>query len=235
VKRTPLQPFALAVLALFGTAGISGCGGGSSSSAPAIASSLGRATITLQWPERSTTASRVIPVGANSIRVVFSQNGTEAQTQLLTRPSGSGALTSTASFTDLPQGDYTVTATAYPNTDGTGVMQAQATASTTITTGQLTRVGLTLGSTVDRIAILPDNIPLTAQPTVITATAFDAQNNVVVGGNWVWTNSNPAVISLVSEGGTATISAVGAGSATITLTETESGKSTQKFFDVVGG
>lgn len=215
---------------------LTGCGG--SSSPVSQSASQGRATVTLHWPARTGDAglSRLIPIAANSIRVRFLNNGTPAQERLLVRPQGGGAVTSTTTFTDLPQGSYTVEAVAFPNANGSGVAQARATTPpVTITPGQSSPVSLTMGTTIVRAVLQPENISLTATPAQITAVGFDADNNIVLGGQWQWTNSNPNVVALVVNGNQATVAAVGAGQSIVTARDTESNITTTKTFDVVTG
>jgi hypothetical protein len=218
---------------------LTGCGGGRV--APdALAAGQGRATITVHWPARTEAASgtRLIPAGANSIRVSFLSGTTEVKNTLLVRPgNGNGNLPTSTTVVDLPEGSLSVVAQAFPSGDGTGTPQAGGNTIAQIAAGKSTRVSLTLGSTIARVAILPETVQLTGNPVTINATAFDAQGDVVLTNSWTWQNSQPSILSLVPDGANATITARRAGSSIVTITETESGKSTAKQFNVtvIGG
>src|SRR5579862_2246962 len=110
------------VLVAFVFTVLSGCGGGQSPKlALASGSSRGSATFTVTWPARG----RLIPSASNSVNVVVMQGATVVGQNLLVRPSGSGPTSGT--FSLLPTGTLSATATAYPNPDGTGTAQAAAT------------------------------------------------------------------------------------------------------------
>jgi hypothetical protein len=93
-----------------------GCGG--SSSAP---SGTGRAFIKITWPDRN----RLIPLASNSIQVTFSRGAQTVATQLIPRPASGNQTTTT--FQNLKTGGLALTATAFPNADGTGTAQATGT------------------------------------------------------------------------------------------------------------
>ena len=211
---------------------LAGCGGSGTTgysspvaTTPVVSATTGRAQVSLVWPAR--TASRKIPLDANSVLVQFLSGTTVVGSQLLTRPAHDGTPT-TVTFTNLPGGALTVKATAFPNADGTGAAQGIAQAPTTIVVGQSTPVTLTLATTITRVDILPQNIALTTTPTTITAVAYDASNNIVITNQWNWTNSDNTVAALIPSGNTATIAAVGVGNSLLTLTEGESGQQAQK-------
>jgi hypothetical protein len=214
---------------------LAGCGGGGRVSSDGPPAGQGRATIMVHWPLRSVSvsASRLIPATANSIRVSFLSGSTEVKNTLLVRPStGNGDLPTSTTVVDLPQGGLSVVAQAFPSSDGTGTPQAGGNTTAQIVAGKSTRVSLTLGTTITRVAILPDTVQLTGNPVTINATAFDAQGNVVLTNSWTWENSQPNVLRLVPAGVNATITALSAGSSVVTLTETESAKSIAKQFNV---
>src|SRR5437899_1334832 len=111
-----------------------GCGGGSSGPA----SRTGAAVFVIKWPDRPT---RLIPIASNSIRIVFRDaSNNVAADQTITRPND------TATFSGLLAGDYTVTATAYPNNNATGVAQATGAIPFRIDTGQTNQATLTMNS-----------------------------------------------------------------------------------------
>lgn len=217
-KKSPItRRNAFLYLATAGMAGaLQGCGGGSS--ATASGSDTGRATLTIIWPE----VTRLIPVAANSITVSFSLNGAVAATQTVARPAT--GTTSTVSFDSLPVGALTVTAIAYPTTTGSGVAQASASDTVTITAGQSTPVALTMASTINSVALTPAGPSVAVgATTTLTGTAYNTSNSIVLtsSSTLTWASSNTSVATVSSTG---VVTGVAAGSATITVTETESGK-----------
>jgi len=225
---------AAAAAALLAGLLLAGCGGGGSSATNALPADEGRAKISVHWPARpsaGTAGSRLIPASANSIRVSFLNGTTEVKNALLVRPEDSSLPTSTT-LVDLPQGNLSVVAQAFPASDGTGTTQARGDTVAQIVAGQSTTVNLTLGTTIDHVAILPETVQLTGNPVPITATAFDSQGNVVLTNSWTWANSDSTVLHLVASGANATITALKQGASIVTITETESGRSTAKQFNV---
>src|SRR5262245_34914576 len=91
---------AIAVLSTFA---VCGCGGGGSVQ---LTNGTGRAVIKVTWPVRS----RLIPVAANSIRVVFMRGAQFVDSQLLPRPP-QGVNQTTTTFNNLKTGNLTLTAT----------------------------------------------------------------------------------------------------------------------------
>lgn len=205
---------------------IAGCGGGGGSKS---VSSRGVMELYLKWPERS--ASRQIPAGANSVRITIRSNdGGILSERLLVRPTSSDALT-TETFT-LPATQLQVVAIAYPNADGTGTAQAETKTTTRVSDAQPTELHLAMESTIARVKVTPENIPLTGHPVLLTANAYDADNNLVLTDRWEWKNSNSKVITLQPGGNTAILTAVGPGSSEVTVTETESGVKLSRPFHV---
>lgn len=219
---------AVAGLTLTGSVALTGCGGGSGGNAANAVSDGGGATISLQWPERGGD-SRLVPAAANSVRVAFlDAQGQAVQSQLLTRPQPTASLVTTARFVDLPGGALTVQATAFPNADGTGVAQAQAAQAITITPGQSTPVPMTMGTTIASVTLSPNPFPVLAagESVVVTASALDAQGNLVLSNTWTWNSTDPTIITVQPNGAQATLTNVakGTGSSTVSAIESESGK-----------
>ena len=202
-----------------GLAVSSGCGSGP---ARKIAPTrLGGARFVVTWPAQS--SSRLIPVSANSIKLELS--GPRSQTILVPR---SASPTSEVTFDNLPGGQYSVTATAYPTEFGTGVAQATGTVSLTIVEESVTTETLTMDSTIDRIELSQDifsGIPGTT--VTIFATPRDTAGNVVVSNfSWLWAaNGGVASVSGFRSSSSVTIDNIGTGS--VTVQETESKKSAQ--------
>lgn len=212
-----LLGFLLTISGLF----LNGCGsaGGTMSSPTA---SVGRARLTIRWPSRTDT--RLIPFAANSIHVrLTNADGSRLfGDSLLVRPADGGP--AAVSFERLPIGPLTVTATAYPGNDGSGVGQATAQTTTDIVANQIAEFRLTLASTIDHLEVSPTTASVTTGETVqITATAKSAAGEVVLtdSSTFTYTSDNTAVAT-VAPGGLVT--ATGAGTTNITVTETESGK-----------
>ncbi|MCW3099894.1 MAG: putative Ig proteinputative calcium-binding proteinFG-GAP repeat protein [Chthonomonadaceae bacterium] len=196
---------------------LAGCGGGSN---PQLATTggQGRATLTVAWPTRT----RLIPDASNSIVVIVHQGTTAVANQTLARPAAGG--TSTASFPSLPTGTLSVTATAYPNADGTGVAQATATIPLVILANQTTSFSITMGSTIDHVDLSATTATVKVGATLaITATAKDASGAVVLTtpARLSWLSSATGVATVDANG---VVTGVGVGSADISVTDTESGK-----------
>src|SRR5437588_6931090 len=112
-----IYQISISILALVTATAFTGCGGFLGESG-----STGAAMFSVDWPERS----RLIPVTSNSIKVTVKNGTTVITSRVLSRPAIGG--TSSASLSALPAGDLTAEAVAYPNSDGSGTPQAQATA-----------------------------------------------------------------------------------------------------------
>jgi hypothetical protein len=203
-----------ALMLLLAVAFLNGCGG---SRAGNNNSMTGRAALSITWPSRS----RLIPVASNSIRILFTQNGTVLANQLVPRPSAGG--TSSVTVNNLKVGALVMAATAYPNADGTGVAQASGTTTINIADNQTTAVTLTMNSTIDHLEATP--APLNGAPGTnfqLVVTAKDVSNAIVLltPGKITYVPTTNAVT--VDSSGLA--QAAGPGSGQITVTETESGK-----------
>jgi hypothetical protein len=200
---------------------LAGCGG--TTTPGAVSTATGRATATFVWPART----RLIPVAANAIVVTLTQGATTVATQILARPANGN--TASATFNSLPPGTLGVTATAYPNANGTGTAQATATTSIVIQSNQTTAFSLTMGSTIDHLVSSPTSLALTmGQVAPVTVTAIDALGNTVLLNTQTlkWLSSAPTVASVDSSGNVTGVAIGGTSPAVqITVTETESSKS----------
>ena len=200
---------------------LAGCGGGNTASnTPLPTGSIrGSASFTVRWPAQQ----RLIPNASQSIVVTISQGATQLQQQVLQRPSGAG--TTTGSFTLLPVGSLTVTATAYPNIDGTGTAQANATIPVTIEANKNTPLTITMNSTIDHLTLSPNPATVIIGSTLqMSATAYDASGAIVLlsAPKLQWKSSNTTFATVDQNGN---VSGLGAGSPVITVTDSESGKS----------
>jgi len=187
-----------------------GCGGGSRSE-------MGSVALQVAWPPRE--SGRLIPAASESITFEILR-GSPPQLERsarVTRPNNQVTLG------PLAAGEVMLRARAYPNADGTGVAQAEASKQITIVGGQTTTERITLGTTIVRVEITPSPIPEIQPGTDVqlTATAKDADDNIVLvaGGNWSWQSSDEAVAT-VDAGGK--VHGVGAGTAQVTARESES-------------
>ncbi len=201
---------------------LTGCGGGGTP-AGSVSRATGRATVTVHWPART----RVIPLAANSISVSVAQGANILTTQLLARPANGN--TASVTFNSLPVGTLNVTATAYPNADGTGTAQATAATPLAIQANQNTPFSLTMGSTIDHLDSAPVSLALAVGQVVpVTVTAKDAAGNTVLiqPQTLHWLSSDSTVASV---DGTGNVTGVAIGGTVtpvqITVTETESNKS----------
>jgi hypothetical protein len=200
--------------------GLSGCGGGSRTSP---GGTLGRATFTLHWPER--TSGRLIPRAANSFRVVVRDDARVIHAeQVVVRPAGGG--TSTVTLGPLPVGELSVSASAYASSDGSGVALAVGSASLAITAGGNTAVGITLNSTIQSIEVGYTPRPLrVTQTTTLSLSARDAAGNLVLTSpdQWRFTSSNPLIARILAPGDQ--LQAIATGTVVVTATDRESGVS----------
>ena len=192
---------------------LAGCGGSQSSSPQ-----TGRVAFTVVWPERS----RLIPAAANSIKVTLTDSTGAVLTRVMARPAQGGQ--STAAFDTLPLGNATAEAVAFPNTDGTGVPQAQASAIVTVVANTTTPLTLTMASTIDRMEISPSTPTVVAgQRIQLTPTARDAAGRIVLISPAMlgWQSSNQTIATVDGSG---LVTGAAAGDVQVTVTETESGK-----------
>ena len=189
-----------------------GCGGDAGKPAP-----TGRATFTVRWPEAG--ASRLIPAAASSIRVEIKKDGKLVASGVLVPSQPS------KTFDVLPTGTLTATARAFPNADGTGVAQAEASLPLIIAAGQNTPVTLTMASTIDRVEVSPSGPAslVVSQTLALMATPKNSAGEVVLitPGGITWSADAPAVT--VSANGLVT--GAQAGGANVSAREIESGKS----------
>lgn len=181
--------------------------------------SFGSASFIIRWPERS----RLIPRASKSIKVEIKQGNTLITSQVVNRPpQGNRAQ---VDFRELPVGDLTAIATAYPEEGGGGVPQARASAPLKIEAGKNTTITLTMASTIVRIEINPANFSLEVNQNLqLYATPRDSEGNVVLTApeNLLWSSTNTAVATVDTEG---RVSAVAPGNAQIIVFEKEADKS----------
>jgi len=99
----------------------------------------------------------LIPVASNSILAVVTSGGQTVGSQLITGEDGTPSNPSTVTFNNLTPGSVTLTATAYPTQQGTGVAQATGSQSVTIVSNKTATATVTMASTIDHVTITPAN------------------------------------------------------------------------------
>lgn len=212
MKLARFLPLLLALVA-------AGCGGGGHAGP-----TTGRFTVRFAWP---TPKGRVVPTAAQSIVVLVKQGTTVTNSATLTPSSP------TASFTEVPTGTVTVSATAYPAADGTGTPLASAQTTQTVSSGGNGSVDLTMASTIDHLGITPNpfNLALLGILTrQVNVTAYDSSNNVVLTSpsdlTYSVTSSNGVAVALIlTNGAVTTVTGLALGDVTLTATDAISGKS----------
>jgi hypothetical protein len=181
--------------------------------APAgLTSQSGAARVTVAWPART----RLIPRAAESVVVILASSTGATWRQTLNRPA------SEAFFPTLPAGNLTLRAAAFPQPDGGGTPLATTKMPLEIIADRVATVPLSLASTVVRLEVSPDAVALTVGDTAtLTVTARDADNQVVLlsSAQVRWSTSDPAVAMVVD----GVVTAVAAGTSTVTVRDTESG------------
>ena len=228
--KIPLPPSAYRTLACAVAAGImvasvSGCSGGGTqpltAAPPSTASAAaGRVRFAIRWPERDT--SRLVPLAANSVRLTLKRGESTAAERVLPRPEQGGI--SETSFDDLGPGELSVTAAAYPDATGSGTVLAAATAPVRVLAGDNEPLRLTMVSTIASMEVVPTATSLTVgQSQSFTATAKNAAGEVVLTlpQTVTWSSSDPSVAAVDTLG---KVSALAPGVASVSATETESGK-----------
>ncbi len=194
-----------------------GCGGGGGNSA----ARTGKLSLKVIWPKRT----KLIPARSNSIRAVVTGGAQTLGSQLIVGSDGPLNDPSIVTFNNLPVGAVTLTATAFPQTDGTGVAQATGAVPASIVAGQTTQVTVTMASTIDHLTISPANptINVGASQQLIM-TAFNLQNEVVLTApsKVSWNSGTPAKATVTNAGN---VTGVAAGTSLTTVSESESGKS----------
>lgn len=183
-------------------------------------------SVTVEWPKATT---RLIPMASQSIRVRILVGSSEAKAVVIPRPPA-GQATATVRIDGLPATTVTLAAAAYPTPDGTGTPQASGTTQSTLIAGSVVSTSLTMDSAIASVVLNPSTISLAPGESVaVTATAYDAQNRVVLTGptTWSWAQSGSA-FTLQPSGATCRVMSTGEGSGTLSATETESHKTAKR-------
>lgn len=188
-----------------------------------------RAKVTIVWPERKST--RLIPVASNALKVTIQGINGFTVTQVISRP------VTAAVFTNLPPGALTIIATAHADTFG-AVEPAQAYGAQVVNAlpDEQFQLGLTLGSTIDRVELTTAKATLDIGTTVTCAvTAKNAAGLVVLtnASTWSWSTVNGAVATVIGTGLTAVVTGVAAGTTGVVVRENESTKSVTSQITIV--
>lgn len=228
MRLNVLQASLFALIALF-TVALIGCGSGSKS-----ARATGKATITIIWDVAGKAAkSRLIPMAANSIRVSILDGSASVASQIVSRPTTGNS--TTQDFTELPVRTLTLSVAAYASSDATGTALAVSNNTLNVTASATVVKTLTLASTIDHLVASYAQTTLLQNEVVgVTATAYDAQGNMVLltPSALTWSSSDPTKVKADVTGTGANLTGMGAGTVSVIVTDTESNIS--KEFSVTG-
>jgi WD40 repeat protein len=184
------------------------CGGGSGSSS----GSAGKIFISIKWPQ----ATKGIPVASNSIEIILKDSkGVVVQNPLIVKPAEQWVSDS------LANGSYSLSAIAFPTTQGTGVRQAVGSAEVTLREGQNQNVNLVMGTTVKSVTLKSSGNTLDVDKTMeLVAECKDEQGSTVLvdPSTLHWNSTNSSVVTVDARG---KVVAVSPGSSNITATFVE--------------
>jgi beta-glucanase (GH16 family) len=193
---------------------LSGCGGASSPSSASANSQKGTMSVKVIWPLPS---SKVIPLASQSISVVLKDSAGHVDSQgLIVKPATSWT------SGQLAPGSYSIAASAFPNVNGSGDMQASGAGTVAVTSGQNTPASVTMGSTVTKVTVSsPPPMLLAGSTDQLTASCTDTNGNIVLEDpstiSWSSTNNTLATVN----GGLVTGAGSGSVSFSATFTEVE--------------
>ncbi len=197
---------------------VMGCGSGGGGGS---AAKTGKAVFTLKWATRA--ASRDVPAAANSVRIEILLNETKIAEKLTPRPAGGG--TSAVTISGVSLGAYVARVTAYPQADGTGTPVGKVSVNCAIKEDpDPLPISTDPNPTIDHIEIDPSSVTLyRTQTYAIHVVAKDSSGAIVViwPAKLQYVSAAPTVASVDSTG---LVTALVVGTARITATETESGK-----------
>lgn len=221
---------AFALSALFAAtlliAPLAGCGGGGHgkgfTQSATASSKKGSVSFTVQWPD--VTKGRVIPAASGSIvltlaRTVPGPSVAPVPTIAPLTPPPAGQATNrlvTRQVDGLELGTYTVTATAYPNADGTGVPQAIGTGTVQVVPDNVNTVALTMNAEVRTLTLTPaiNRALYVGRSRQYLSTATNAAGQIVLVAPQaiVYTSSDTSVATVDANG---VVTITGAGTANI--------------------
>ena len=216
---------AAATLVLFAGFWLAGCGGSTAKKRTDLGGGnqgSGSVRLTVQWPTRT---GRIVPLASESIVVVFQDASRKELTRATATRPDDNASTSELRFTPVPVGDYFAAATAYPQSDGSGVAQAQASLPLSVAVDTETVLDVSLQSAIASLT-LTQSATVGAQSVSLVPTARNAAGATVLTrpAQFAWSSSDETVATVDVNG---VVTAVGAGRVTITARDTESGTTAQ--------
>ncbi|MDE3066637.1 MAG: Ig-like domain-containing protein [Verrucomicrobiota bacterium] len=178
------------------------------------------AQFTLLWPASSNTLVRPL-VSTPAGSVVFTveeASGKTVANQVVNLSSNTNQ--ATVSFNGLPNGDYTAVADAFPKPNGGGVPFEEARFYFTVTGAPVTQTFTMADNAITDIIITPPNPTMAVGGSLqLSATAFDASNEVVFGaaqsGALEWFSASLPVVTVDYTG---KLTGVAPGVATIFVT-----------------
>lgn len=199
---------------------LAGCSGGGGSSMTSTGE-RGKATIEINWPTPADASDRLLPDATQSITVAL-DNG-RGYTALQTVNRDPNIPSNTVQFTGVPEGNITITVTAYSQVDATGTPLSVGKSVTAIFAQQTSTVTVSMNSTIKSVIIAPAPTALENGTGVqLVATAVNAANEIVPvsAGGFAWLSSAPSVATVDDEG---RVIALKQGTTRITVIERESG------------
>jgi hypothetical protein len=221
----------LAITAMLAASALAGCGTGANQASSGAGT--GRVTVTVNWPTPG--HSRLIPAATQSLRLDLESGATITASQILNAPTTGEPTQVTTTFSGVPVGAYSLISNAYPQAGAVGTALATGSSPVTVSVGQASSVTITMGSTISALGISPANptMALGQAPLTLNPVATDGAGNTVLvtPAKLTWVSNNTAVATVSSLG---QVAAVADGITTITLTDTESGKSGTTVVNVSG-
>lgn len=221
---SPNTRFILALLTVLSAGILSGGCGGAGVDPIAHSMGRGRLSVSVKWPKAS---SRVIPTASKSMRIELWANGAKATEKLLVAPA------TTAVFDEYPIGTVEARVTAYSEADGTGPPVATGTGTGTFLEGADGSIPVTLASTIVRIEGYPSaHYGFTGETSTFDVYGEDVDGNTVAQdpADTTAVSADPAIATVDQMG---IVSFNGEGETTITLTDRNSGQTTELFVFVV--
>ena len=205
-----------------------------------LTAARGSAQFTIQWPQNalpsgratldSSGRTRLIPAVAQSLTVVVLDSPSLAvlKQAVVPRPAD-GQTNSIVTLGDLPPRALLVAAGAYASADGTGTALSSGSGTITIRPRRTTSLDLELNSTIAALAITPNPITLyVGLSAPITVSAVDAKGAMVLlptsGATITYQLGSTNFAAVSGAGNAATLTGVAVGQTTLTVTDTESGK-----------
>jgi hypothetical protein len=205
----------------------SGCGGGSS---PGTKSTVvpGSVQFVIVWP----LPTRVIPAASQSLVIEVKSGAQQLAKKVIPRPPA-GTNTSSVRFDALPPGIVTITVQAFPNPDGTGVVQAVGSTTVAIISGVTTQATIDPSSTVARLDLTPNPLVIIPQrpiPLLVEPRNSDEALVLVAPSSLQWSSEDTETATVDASG---VVTGVQFGVTNVRVTDSESGQSSTATIHVV--